>query len=261
MIMYHHWRNISLLVRCASPMRGNFDALTTCAKVKRGLNSTSGANFYSSLVSGYVKILDSFKISLDKMNLSIKNQTKPKFYTDFSIESIIGQQRQQQQQSKRFRPKNFHCSECGMAFSNNGQLRTHLRIHTGERPFRCDHSGCNKTFTRNEELTRHKLIHSGVRPHACGSCDKRFGRKDHLKKHTRTHEKNQTQRAQGNFACLANPDEDIFYLNRGDNQPALDGLSGDNFLNNKNLHNRHRRCQPHNYDHGLLIFKLRGLFT
>lgn len=91
--------------------------------------------------------------------------------------------------TKKSRPKSFLCSWCPVSFSNNGQLRNHERIHTGERPFRCEYSNCDKTFTRNEELTRHKLIHTKVRPHACSWCDKSFGRKDHLKKHERTHER------------------------------------------------------------------------
>lgn len=57
---------------------------------------------------------------------------------------------------KKQRPKRFHCPHCQIAFSNQGQLRGHVRIHTGERPFVCDHENCGKSFTRNEELTRHK---------------------------------------------------------------------------------------------------------
>ena len=33
---------------------------------------------------------------------------------------------------KRQRPKRFHCPHCQVAFSNNGQLRGHIRIHTGK---------------------------------------------------------------------------------------------------------------------------------
>jgi huckebein len=40
--------------------------------------------------------------------------------------------------AKRQRPKKFKCPHCDIAFTNNGQLKGHIRIHTGEFWF-CHH--------------------------------------------------------------------------------------------------------------------------
>lgn len=42
------------------------------------------------------------------------------------------------QQQKKQRPKRFQCPHCQVSFSNNGQLKGHIRIHTGKLNLICD---------------------------------------------------------------------------------------------------------------------------
>ncbi|KAL9698283.1 hypothetical protein quinque_001724 [Culex quinquefasciatus] len=46
---------------------------------------------------------------------------------------------------------------------------------------------CLKSFKRKEQLTLHIVIHTGEKKHVCIECGKGFYRKDHLRKHTRSH--------------------------------------------------------------------------
>ena len=42
-----------------------------------------------------------------------------------------------------------------------------MRKHTGERSFMCLHEGCLKSFIRSSRLKTHMLVHTGEKPYVC----------------------------------------------------------------------------------------------
>ncbi len=63
----------------------------------------------------------------------------------------------------------YVCEEldCGYSCKRLGELVTHTRTHTGERPFACDESGCSYAATTSGSLSRQKRTHTEERPFAC----------------------------------------------------------------------------------------------
>lgn len=86
--------------------------------------------------------------------------------------------------SSTHKQKKYSCTYCLKAFNRKDCFASHVRTHTGERPFKCD--VCNKTFTQRNALTTHMTLHTG-KTVKCTMCDKTFSRPSFLKVHYREH--------------------------------------------------------------------------
>ena len=69
--------------------------------------------------------------------------------------------------------------------SDKRNLSKHERIHTGEKPFKCNF--CESRFPQKGNLTIHERTHTGEKPFKCNFCEKGFSEKGGLTSHERTH--------------------------------------------------------------------------
>ena len=80
-------------------------------------------------------------------------------------------------------PSNATC--VSMHAVEKSELNKHIRIHSLEKPFKCEQ--CHFAGTRKSDLSLHMRTHSGDKSYKCNQCEYASRQSSHLKTHMMTH--------------------------------------------------------------------------
>lgn len=114
--------------------------------------------------------LNEIEINVDKNEIEI-----PELVLDPESKNFVGEK----------------CKICGKEFTYPGYLKSHMRVHSGERPFRCD--VCYRAFSQSSNLKIHKRVHSGEKRYQCEICSKFFVSSSNLSVHKQIHLSNRKE--------------------------------------------------------------------
>lgn len=99
--------------------------------------------------------------------------------------------------------KPYKCEFCGRFFRQWGDLKYHVTsLHSNTKMFQCEY--CGKDFARKYSLVVHRRIHTGEKNYICEYCTKTFRAASYLQNHRRIHT--------GNNNIVSNSYVHVFFL-------------------------------------------------
>lgn len=78
----------------------------------------------------------------------------------------------------------MRCVICHRGFNSRSNLRSHMRIHTLDKPFACRFS--NRRFSQSSTLRNHVRLHTGERPYKCDVCQSAYSQLAGLRAHQKS---------------------------------------------------------------------------
>ncbi|KAG5195539.1 hypothetical protein JEQ12_011834, partial [Ovis aries] len=83
--------------------------------------------------------------------------------------------------------KKFTCHLCDRSFTEKWALNNHMKLHTGEKPFKCTWPTCHYSFLTASAMKDHYRTHTGEKSFLCDLCGFAGGTRHALTKHRRQH--------------------------------------------------------------------------
>ncbi|KAL2100429.1 hypothetical protein ACEWY4_004823 [Coilia grayii] len=78
----------------------------------------------------------------------------------------------------------MRCVICHRGFNSRSNLRSHMRIHTLDKPFACRF--CSRRFSQSSTLRNHVRLHTGERPYKCDVCQSAYSQLAGLRAHQKS---------------------------------------------------------------------------
>ncbi|XP_065177446.1 zinc finger protein ZIC 4-like [Sycon ciliatum] len=75
------------------------------------------------------------------------------------------------------------------AFTSSANLKIHYRVHTKEKPFPCTFPDCKKRFSNSSDRNKHMVVHTNDKPYRCraAGCTRSYTHPSSLRKHSKQH--------------------------------------------------------------------------